>query len=279
MTRLPGRLWTMPASLSVLIAIGVWASPGSASTAPGRPTPCDRAVLRQRPLRAALLSSPPPIADTALLGVLRRPATAADRLPAVARRSGLYSGIWAADARQVAAYGASRFVLFPGRFVDRLPRVCRNALSLRARRRMRDEDRAQGAGSVGLAIAGRQALGGGVLPFSVSGIGRGELQISIGQSRQPAVRAFAVVPDGVASVTVAVRGGATVRAAVADNFFLTPIRLRFRSPETGERVAVLTTTWYSAGGERLKSFRTDFRQDVITIIDSPVKHVAAGAAS
>jgi hypothetical protein len=153
----------------------------------------------------------------------------------------------------LATSGRTRYFLIPGISVDPLPAACRGMLSAKERREEAQDDHEQRQGSVSLEPFD-PAQGGneGPFPLTRQAIEHGDVVIfpGPGASTTPA---YGVVPDGVATVTIAGRAGPPVSSVVTRNFFLARVPVSLRGTAHSQ-TEVFTVQWRSASGAPIKTF-------------------------
>ena len=133
-------------ALAALIVAQAWMTLGAvplSSAAHSKPFPkaCFRALRRQAKRHPQHLTTPPPVALTSTLEVLRRPATLADSMsPAALQGIGpaQYSALWLGSARLLATGSDNtRYYLIAGVYSPlATPRACLRPLSPERRRRL-----------------------------------------------------------------------------------------------------------------------------------------------
>ena len=216
----------------------------------------DRLLERERPTRR--VHAPASHDLRSVLGVLRRPATAADVPP----RSALGSSIGILRSLSVDGVrllgilpDGTHVFLLPGRsrrppHVSRaclrsLPRGLRRALVLE----LRSLARLARHGVVELFAIAEDGTGvRGQGAYDAAAIkGRGIVSPTNSSIFRALTTVHGVVPDGVASVTVSVRG-ASATAAVADNFFVAQLAARLPPDE-----ALVSVTWRGTDGSPIKT--------------------------
>jgi hypothetical protein len=231
-------------SLIVVLGSGPAASSRTQKVRPA----CGRAFVRELGhTHSRLLRTAPPVALTSILGVLRRPASSADRLPSGKILRAGYSVLWIDYVRFLATGpGQVRYFLIPG-VRKPLPAVCIRSLAPSQRRRYEVRARAFRSGSVMLEALASDGLE--AKSFTAHAIEAGKaLLVTVGPSRLTRVVA-GVVPDGVASVMITPANGKTAIVPVADNFLLA------RTLAGGLRS--LMVQWYAADGSLIRTIRSE----------------------
>jgi hypothetical protein len=243
---------TPKAILVAVAAIGVVALPQAAGAASAaQQKTCSRALKRQFSHRPRRLTTTLPATLTSILGVLQRPATPADELPAEALAGIVpyaYSALWLGSVRLLDTVGDKRYFLIPGVYAPPpFPEVCVKLEPLRVRHLSEKGPQLGPYGSV-VTLEPYSSHETGGIPFTAS-------EIQAGTANEPAlgrsgsITAFyGLVPDGVASVTVTAGGAPPTSVPVANNFFLAQIpALHANTPYT------ITQQWYAADGTLIKT--------------------------
>jgi hypothetical protein len=238
--------------LLTTIAIGVVVLPqvAAASSAAQQMT-CRRALRRQFSHRPRRLTTVPPATLTSILGVLQRPATPADEIPAEALAGIVpyaYSALWLGSVRLLDTVGDKRYFLIPGVYAPPpFPEVCVKLEPPRVRH-LSEKDPQVGSYGPVVTLEPYSAHQTGGIPFTAS-------EIQAGTANEPALERsgsttpfYGLVPDGVASVTVTAGGAPPTSVPVANNFFLAQIpALHANTPYT------ITQQWYAADGTLIKT--------------------------
>ncbi len=212
---------------------------------------CSRALRREFSHHPRRLTTAPPATLTSILGVLQRPATPADELPAEALAGIVpyaYPALWLGSVRLLDTVGDKRYFLIPGVYdPPPLPEVCVNLEPPRVRRLSAKALRLGPRGPVVTLEAYSTNQTGGI-PYTASAIQAGTAN-NIAFGRAGSTTAFyGLVPDGVASVTVTAGGASPATVPVANNFFLTQIP----APSADEPYTI-TQQWYAADGTLIKT--------------------------
>lgn len=214
----------------------------------------------------AVIHGSPSQALLSELSVLRRPATAADRLPSVVQGIADVRGVYVNYTRRARVLDGIAYYILPARSVGQLvlhlSARCDAAMALAFHnelRRIPKQLRAQTTSLWDRLVVAqqRQAPGDGdgiCLLFAAGQSGGGECGATATQlQRTGMITAFGllsgVVPDGVASVSVSYPDGTgrarTVTANVVGNVFITPFR-------NGHPPLSPSITWRSAQGRVIK---------------------------
>ncbi len=243
---------TPKAILAATVVIGVVALPQPAGAASAiQKRTCAKSLKRQFAHHPKHLTTVPPEALTAILGVLRSPATPADRLPTEALTALVpagYSALWLGYARLLNETGDTRYFLIPGVYdPPSLPEVCVKLEPPPDRRLAKGPDLEPRGPVVTLEAYSPEQSGG--IPYTPSAIQAGTAnQPALGRSDSTTATFYGLVPDGVASVTVTAGGAPPTSVPVANNFFLAQIpALHANTPYT------IMQQWYAADGTLIKT--------------------------
>lgn len=236
---------------TVVIGASALAQPaGAALTAPQKA--CVRARHHQFSRRPRHLTTVPPTTLTSILGVLRRPGTPADKLPAEALAGIVhitYSALWLGAARLLDTVGRTRYFVVPGVYAPPpLPEACAKLEPPRVRRRYaRALQLAPHGPVVTLEPYSSHETGG--IAFTASQIQAGTAsEAALGRSGSTTTAFYGLVPDGVASVTVTAKGAPPTTVPAANNFFLTQVSApRVNQPD------IITEKWYATDGTLIKT--------------------------
>jgi hypothetical protein len=207
---------------------------------------CSRALERRFLHSPRHVTTAPPAALTSILGVLRRPATPVDKLPAEALAGIVpyaYSALWLGSVRLLDTVGDKRYFLIPGVYdPPPFPEVCVKLEQPHVRHLLQKGPQIGPHGPV-VTLEPYSSHQTGGIPFTAS-------EIQAGTANEPALGRsgstttfYGLVPDGVASVTVTAGGASPTTAPVANNFFLTQIP----APSAGKPYTI-TQQWYAANG-------------------------------
>jgi hypothetical protein len=243
---------TPKAILVAVAAIGVLALPQAAGAASAaQQKTCSRALKRQFSHSPRRLTTAPPATLTSILGVLQRPATPADEIPAEALVGIVpyaYSALWLGSVRLLDTVGDKRYFLIPGVYdPPSFPEVCVKLEPPRVRHLSQKGPQLGPYGPV-VTLEPYSSHETGGIPFTAS-------EIQAGTANEPApgrsgstTAFYGLVPDGVASVTVTAGGAPPTSVPVANNFFLAQIpALHANTPYT------ITQQWYAADGTLIKT--------------------------
>jgi hypothetical protein len=213
---------------------------------------CIRALRRQASRHPKYATTVPPVALTSILGVLQRPATPADELPAEAL-AGIspdsYSTIWLRSARLLDTTPDNRrYFLVPGVYVPPiLPEACVKREPLHVRRLLRKVGQLSPRGPV-VTLERYSSHETGGIPFTASMIQAGKATgIDLGESG-PTTAFYGLVPNGVASIVVTAGGAPPATVLAVNNFFLVQIpALRANRPYS------IVQQWYATDGTLIKA--------------------------
>lgn len=239
--------WRLACTSLLVLVVAALAAPSFAGAA---------CVTRGPEPPPRLIAEPPPRDLVERMAVLRRASTPEDRLPDLMTLNGFLT--INADYVRLLASGpeGERYYLVPGSprpYI--LPARCRRNLSPQQRRLLERRDRTARrlASEVFLSVHGVSPGGGGAW-------GRTDLAAllsnrTLGSSEHRRLgepissTLLGLVPDGVASVTLAYPKVLTRKVAVTDNFWFS------RVPFTAPQAFPGTTQWRGADGRILKVFR------------------------
>jgi hypothetical protein len=246
---LPSLAFGITLGLCAILAVALPHAAGAASAA--HKDACARALHRQFSHRPVRLTTTPPSMLTSILGVLQRPVTPVDRLPAEAL-AGIgpytYSALWLGAARLLDTIGDKRYFLIPGVYdPPPPPEVCIKLEPPRVRHLSAKVRQFSPRGPL-VTLEAYSPHDTGGLPFSTSTIEAGRaFGIALGE-QGPTIAFYGLVPDGVASVSVTAGGAAPTTVLASNNFFLTQIpALNPDQPYT------ITQQWYEADGTLIKT--------------------------
>ncbi|HEX4108894.1 MAG TPA: hypothetical protein VHX88_12210 [Solirubrobacteraceae bacterium] len=211
---------------------------------------CAKATEREESTRPRLLHSPAPAALRSLLGVLERPATAADALPHSAIPRVGFTKLWVASARLLATEGGTRYFVLPVVAAAAVPRACKVGVPASELRPLERAARAQARGALSIVPVGAPEGVGAPGPATRAEILAGDPFIAP-QGTSHSGPAYGLVPNGVASLTIGGPVGPPVSATVTDDFFYTTVRFAAKAGEQR-----FTTRWLAASGAVIKTFAT-----------------------
>ena len=203
------------------------------------------------PSHPARLRGAPPAALLGALGVLRRPAGAQDSLPAEAGLLLGYAGVWERYVRLLGVLPDGTHVFgLPVLGFDPFSRaVCLRGVPARARAMLRRAARSRQGPQLSLLTISDDGSGESSSPGSGARAIAAGAAVTVRPSLFSAhTTVYGVVPDGVATVTVAIGAAVSPPSPVADNFFVTVVPVRV----TRGRIPSVLITWRSASGATLK---------------------------
>jgi len=233
--------------LCAILAVALPQAAGAASAIQKRT--CAKSLKRQFAHHPKHLTTVPPEALTSIPGVLRRPATPTDRLPAEALAGIVpytYSTLWLGSVRLLDTVGDKRYFLIPGVYAPPpLPGACVKLQSPRERRLVKGPQLEPRGPVVALEAYSPDESGG--IPYTASEVQAGTANNTAGRPGSTTTF-YGLAPDGVASVTVTAGGAPPTSVPVANNFFLAQIpALHANTPYT------ITQQWYAGDGTLIKT--------------------------
>jgi len=235
-----------------LVCLAATLAPLASAGKPSLAEACFNAIDRQQRRHPRELKTAPPAALTSILGVLRRPATPADRIPATALRAtnpSDYRAIWPRATRLlgVGPHRTHYYLVVGDLSPQALPIPC---FKLQPHHSGRPPKPSVPFGDVATVVQYSSTPTGedtGDFPYASSWISAGRATLFEPAEPETAlVPYFALVPDGVASVAVTVGSNPTTRIPVTENFALAQIP----NPREGDTIV---QQWYGADGTLIKT--------------------------